>query len=816
MHTTGSRTRNGTRPLMLLVGIVAAIAFGLFAMHVNSARAGVAVKFTVNRSGDEVDATPGDGVCDIETGPPIHCTLRAAIEEANALNGPNVINFTATNTLLTSALPPITERVTIDASANPDGFSIDEAGFCGALDLATGSSGSIIRGLNIFGGCPGILIDGGANQQIGGDPSLGVAPAGQGNIIHGNCGDGDDDGIKITDGSLGGHIIEGNRIGTTPLGTTADGNCDDGIEIDGGIGRAITIGGDPAGTPAHFPNIISANEDEGIDFEGGTAPVLIQNNWIGLDIHGNASDPFANLDDGIEVATDTTTNPLAVATIKNNHIAGGGIDPGSNPGETGIDITSDGHTVLGNCIGFNSTCTGSAGGFNTNGIYIESDSNTVGDGTAAGRNVIGNIFDEGVLLDEPSSDNVVNGNYVGFGADGEENATVTDSCIEVELGDRNQITNNLVGNCGFNGGFPGIDVEGDTNLIQGNDIGRGTTPASPDDIDGFCIQLDGDDNNVLTNVMANCGADSPDASIKLGAELTSSGNHIQGNDITSPVTADAIEIEGGGIGNLVASRIFRMVNPTTGDLPIDLVGVEGVDVNDAGDADACGAGPNCLHNYPVFAPTSSTAGHARGSAGPYDHIRIYSKSSAGGVTTYEFQAEGDANLAGDFDISLGNLAQMTVVGTSTTTAGSTTDVACFITNCTSEFSVTEQVVAAGATPTSTATNTPTITMTPTITNTPPPTNTPLPTNTPVPPTHTPPPAATPTPSKFCGDVNDNGSVDSVDALLVLQLSAGLISTVPNAPSADVNHSGGAPNAIDAQLILQEGAGLIQISDLHCS
>jgi hypothetical protein len=821
VHTTGSRTFIGARPLtvrLLVVGVVAAIAFGLFAMHVNSARAGVFVTFTVNNSTDVGDGNAGDGTCDTVSGAPVICTLRAAIEEANALNGPNVINFSATDTTLGSALPPITERVTIDASANAAGFSIDASSNCDSLELAAGSSGSIIRGLNIFGdSCAGLLIDGGANHTIGGDPSLGVAPAGQGNILHGN---GCDSGIDINDGSLGGHTIEGNRIGTTPLGITPDGNCGDGIEINGGLGARITIGGDPAGTPAHFPNIISANTSDGIDFNGGTAPVTIKNNWIGLDVHGNASDPFANGSDGIDVS-----NTDAAATIVNNHLAGGGVDASNAPSNDGIDISSAGNTVLGNCIGFNSTCAGSAGGFGGNGVDIDegvaNSGNTVGDGTAAGRNVIGNTFFEGVFVD--GEDNVVNGNYIGFGMDGEESGTILDDCVGIDspsLGAAahgNQIINNLMGNCGFStsGSFHGVDVTGDGNLIQGNDLGRGTTATSADPIDGHCIQLDGDNNNVLTNVMANCGAglqDSAVASTDSAIQIVSgSSNVIQGNDITSPLNEDAVGIQGGGIANLVASRIFRMVDPGTGDLPIDL-NSDGVTVNDSGDADSgtCpdGVQTNCWHNYPVFGPTSATAGCARGSAGPFDHVRIYSKSTAGGVTTYELQGEGDANLAGDFQVCINNTAQMTVVGTSTTSAGSTTDVGCFLTNCTSEFSITEQVVATGATPTPTASNTPTITLTPTITNTPPPTNTPAP-------THTPPPVATATPSKSCGDVNDNGSVDSVDALLVLQLSAGLIQTVPNAPSADVNHSG-TINPIDAQLILQEGAGLIPLTALHCS
>jgi hypothetical protein len=56
-------------------------------------------------------------------------------------------------------------------------------------------------------------------------------------------------------------------------------------------------------------------------------------------------------------------------------------------------------------------------------------------------------------------------------------------------------------------------------------------------------------------------------------------------------------------------------------------------------------------------------------------------------------------------------------------------------------------------------------------------------------------------------VNDDGTVSSIDALLVLQFDANLLTSLLNAPSGDVNQNG-AVNAIDSALILQFVAGLI--------
>src|SRR5438105_6315481 len=58
---------------------------------VHSTHAHAALTFTVNSRADAVDASPGDGTC--ETATPGECTLRAAVQEANATPGADNINL---------------------------------------------------------------------------------------------------------------------------------------------------------------------------------------------------------------------------------------------------------------------------------------------------------------------------------------------------------------------------------------------------------------------------------------------------------------------------------------------------------------------------------------------------------------------------------------------------------------------------------------------------------------------------------------------------------------------------------------------------
>src|SRR3990170_4981361 len=100
------------------LGLVSIILLALAAIPAPPSRA--ATTFTVNSAANNGDANVNNPACDIdEVTPGDQCTLRAAIDQANATAGQDTIEFSIGSgwqriEVLAGALPPIGEPIVID------------------------------------------------------------------------------------------------------------------------------------------------------------------------------------------------------------------------------------------------------------------------------------------------------------------------------------------------------------------------------------------------------------------------------------------------------------------------------------------------------------------------------------------------------------------------------------------------------------------------------------------------------------------------------------------------------------------------------
>jgi trimeric autotransporter adhesin len=272
-----------------------------------------ATTFIVNIPGDTHDADLGDGLCDVNLfGSGQQCTLRAAIEQANATPGADVINFNIPDTFGTgvktinvgaldnSGLPPITDQVTINGYSQPGAspntlargtnanllieLNGTDATFSDGLEIGDGGSGSLIKGLviNRFG-----------NQGI--------------------------DVFSLSD-TLTNVKIEGNFVGTNPSGMEALGNGGDGIEMDA---PNSVVGGS---TPAKR-NLISGNDVDGLSVSIAK-DVTVEGNLVGTKADGIGA--LGNLFNGVDVCCS-----MGVSILRNSIFSNG---------QLGIDLDVDGRT----------------------------------------------------------------------------------------------------------------------------------------------------------------------------------------------------------------------------------------------------------------------------------------------------------------------------------------------------------------------------------------------------------------------------------------------------------------------------------------
>ncbi|MFV9503269.1 MAG: PxKF domain-containing protein [Oscillochloridaceae bacterium umkhey_bin13] len=535
-----------------------------------------ATNFTVNSTGDGGDADLLDGIC--QTATLGECTLRAAIEQSNALAGANTIDFNIagvgvqTITPLT-LLPVISDPVIIDGYSQPgsspntlsigndavllielNGTSVGGSG----LLLTTGSNGSTIRGLVINRFEYGIRVLGSGSHTITGNfigtnatgtvaeantldgirisnagllTIGGTDPAAR-NLISGNALAGLR--LESSDGPVTTTTILGNYIGTNAVGLAGVPNgsiltLSGGIYLDGGSGSVtnIQIGGSAAGAG----NVIAANIGEGIAlWNSGISNVSLQGNLIGTAANGTT--PLGNnltAGDGGGIAL---RNSVTNTTIG-----------GANPGE-------------GNLIAYN----GGDGG-----VTIYSGSNH----TIRGNTIIRNV-EAGVWLG--GSNNTVAGNVIGTDIDGAAGLGNTIQGIRVTgnshtIGGSTAADRNVISGNGA-AGIELADASATGNVILGNYIGLtpAGTAARPNQRG---IQINGGaTNNTIGGTTAGA-RNIISGNTSYGIEISSSGgNTISGNYIGSNAAGTAAVANGAyGIQFLFApSNTLGGTVPAAGNL----------------------------------------------------------------------------------------------------------------------------------------------------------------------------------------------------------------------------------------------------------
>jgi hypothetical protein len=358
--------------------------------------------------------------------------------------------------------------------------------------------------------------------------TIGGTTAGAGNLISGN----DSDGIDVIPGgavaaSSQGTLIEGNVIGTNLAGTQSLPNLNEGIGISGGAGD-VTIGGSQAGAG----NVISGNTSYGVFLGSGSGNNLLQGNLIGTSSDGTQALPNS---EGVEVQCPNNT-------IGGSQAGAGNVISGNTGEGVFLDQGSGNNLLEGNLIGTNAA--GNQALANSVGVQISNNGNTIGGTQAGERNVIsgntnggiidynsGNVIQGNYIGTDVTGSSAVPNGFLSFNAVGGV----------VLLGDSNTVggTTPGAGNVISGNGSDGVDIVGvSDNLVEGNFIGTGAngTEALGNGAGGVSAFNGASDNTIgglaagAGNVIAN-NASRPGVNIGASNSDDCPGNAILSNSI---------------------------------------------------------------------------------------------------------------------------------------------------------------------------------------------------------------------------------------------------------------------------------------------
>jgi hypothetical protein len=272
------------------------------------------------------------------------------------------------------------------------------------------------------------------------------------------------------------------------IGVNLSGNARD---ENGGDGIAIvnSTNNQIGGTAPGQGNVISGNGYEGVEINGqGATGNVVEGNLIGVGSDG--STPIGNAYDGVFI--DQGSSNLIGGTIA------GARNVISANGAVGVQILGPqggGNAIQGNLIGLNAAGS-SAIGNGYDGIYVDnSPNNSIGGTSAAARNVISGNHETGIRIQgSNASANVVAGNWIGADLSGErgignayDGIFVFDAPDNVIGGSQAGAGNVVAANDGSGLQLYGAGSSG--NLVLGNKIGVDASGMNPlgNKLDGIFI-----------------------------------------------------------------------------------------------------------------------------------------------------------------------------------------------------------------------------------------------------------------------------------------------------------------------------------------
>ncbi len=398
-------------------------------------------------------------------------------------------------------------------------------------------------------GGDGVLIDGVANQQIGGATSAAR------NLISANG----FDGVRIDDTSGGapspsGNVVSGNFIGTDTDGNEDFGNQGSGIAVLAGSSNQVggTTGTTPGGSCTGACNVVSGNQGNGIRIR--TSGTLVQGNFIGTDVDGGLD--RGNSFSGISISGDSNGNIIGGTTSSARNVVSGN-------GSNGIDIqtsTAGENVIQGNFIGTNSAGTGGLGN-SIHGVSVSgAPDNDIGgtDGTTPGGsctgacNLISANGQNGVHLQSNATGTEVLGNFIGTDAagtgdlgNGTQGVFFSNTAHDNTVGGIVPNARNVIsGNDGDGVAISGAGGNPTGNVIRGNFIG--TNSAGNADLGNL-----GDGVDVVSAASNTIGGS---AGTTPGGSCTGACNVISGNEDNGLIISGNAALNNAVRGNFIGTN----------------------------------------------------------------------------------------------------------------------------------------------------------------------------------------------------------------------------------------------------------------------